>query len=376
LLRGLLRSKRLAGAIVYGGYKEPYQANARWLAGMREGMQYYAFFPEHGEPRAWNFLYPHLIAAQRMSCIADTQWGGASIAHTVARHLEEQGLGASRVGLVGVHHGQGITLPMDHYLIWRDELPDLELVDITQDVERLAVVRSPEELTFYQQGAEYTDGTMEGLIRATKAGASEVSLYGRMVVAAYEQGGEVDLALLGSTAMAQPDMAYPRHTPSERVLGRGDVLLNEISVHYGGCSGQLAVPISVGQPSSEYRDLYQIARSTFENIQRILRPGATQDDVAAACRPITDAGLTALAPVIHGWPDPPRYPYLSLSTAPEAERGDPFVLEENMLVVIQPNPATADLRRGVHLGALHVVTREGGRNLQRHPLDFVVVEGD
>ncbi len=74
LLQGLLVEKGLSGAIVYGGYKELYQSNARWLTGMRESMQFYAFFPLKGDPTAWNSLYPHLLAAQRMSAIPDTRW--------------------------------------------------------------------------------------------------------------------------------------------------------------------------------------------------------------------------------------------------------------------------------------------------------------
>lgn len=375
LLRDLVVGKGLDGAVVYGGYKELYQANARWLTGMRESMQFYAFFPANGAPTAWNSLYPHLHAARRMSAIPDTQWGGASIGHTVARHVQVLGLDRGRLGLVGVHSRRGITLPMDHYLIWREELPGVEFVNITQDIEDLQQVKSDEELEFYGRGAQYTDYAMAELIKAIQPGATEVGLYGRILSAAYEGGGDsLDVVLLGSTSMREPDMPYPRHVPSRRVIQSGDIVLNEISVGHGGCSGQLIIPISVGTPTPEYRELYRVAREVFENVRRVLRPGATQDDVLKAARPILAAGLVAEAPIIHGWPNPPMFPILPLGKPAETYNPQPFVLRENQLIMIEPNPTTPDLRRGVFLGALCVVTPEGGRCLQQHPLDFAVVQ--
>ncbi len=374
LLRDLLTREKIDAAIVYAGYKEMFQGNSRWLTGMREMMQSYSVFPRQGEPTAFNSLYPHLECARRISAIADTQWGGPSIAHTVAGKIKALGLAGGRIGLVGVHADRGITLPMDHYLIFKEEMPQAEFVNITRQVEDLTMVRSDEELSFFAKGAEYTDYTMAQLIKAVKPGASEVDLYGRIMVSAYECGGSPDFALLGSTSQQNPDMPYPWHVPSERVVQPGDIVLNEISVSYGACSGQLIVPISVGEPLPEYRELHRVARMTLDSVARALRPGATQDDIAAAARPLLDAGFVAQAPIIHGWPNPPMRPILAVGVKGDAYgKRAPFSLQEHMLVMIEPNPATPDLKKGLFLGALHVVTKEGGYCLHKHPLDFAVV---
>jgi len=372
-LRDLLVRQGLDGAIVYGGYKTMYQANARWLTNMAEGMQYYAFFPVKGEPTAWNALYPHLIAAQRMSVIPDTRWGGQSIAHAVAARIKELGLAKSRLGLIGVHAARGLTLPMDHYLIWQEELPNVELVNITREFEDMRLIKSDEEIAFYERGAELTDCTMAELIKAIKPGVDEKALYGRILTAAHEVGGEFDFALLGSTPMADPNMPYPWHVPTERRIEPGDVILNEISVGFGGCSGQLIVPICVGEPDHEYQELYAIARQTLENVRRVLRPGATHDDIIEAGRPITDNGLTSQASLVHGWPNPPMRPAVRLGDRGRSEMAEKFTLQENMVIMIEPNPTTPDRKRGIFLGALHVVKPEGGYNLHKHTLDFVRV---
>jgi Xaa-Pro aminopeptidase len=374
LLRGVMREKGLDVTIVYGGYKEMYQQNGRWLTGMREAMHFYGVFPLDGEPTAYNSLYPHLICAQRISAIPDTRWGGPSMSLTVAERVKELGLAGGRIGLVGVHSDRGITLPMDHYLIFREEMPKAELVNITREVEDLQLVKSEEELSFFAKGAAYTDYTMAELIKAVKPGVSEVDLYGRIMIAAHECGGSPDFALLGSTSMAEPDMPYPWHIPSERVVQTGDIVLNEISVSYGACSGQLIVPIAVGEPPAEYRELHAVARHTLDEVAKVLRPGATQDDIAEAATPITDAGFIAQAPIIHGWPNPPMRPVLSVGIRADSYgKAVPFTLQENMLIMVEPNPATLDRKKGLFVGAMHVVTKEGGYNLHKHPLDFAVV---
>ena len=373
LLYGLMDQKGVDVAIVYAGYSRMYQQNSRWLTGMRESMQAYAVFPRRGEATTWNSLYPHLICAQRVSALKDTRWGGPNIAQTVVNRIKELGLDKGRIGLVGVHADRNITLPMDHYLVFQEQMPQAEIVNITRDVEDLGMVRSEEELSFYARGAEYTDQTMAELIKAVKPGVSETQLYGRVMCAAWESGGEPDFALLGSTSMTSPDMPYPWHIPSERVIEDGDIVLNELSVNYGGCSGQLIIPISVGQPTPEYRELHRVALETLRRVAKVLRPGATRDDIAGAGAYITDSGFIAQAPIVHGWPNPPMRPIIPIGIQADSYgKVEQFRLKENMLMMIEPNPATPDLKKGLFLGALHVVTPEGGYCLQKHPLDLAV----
>jgi Xaa-Pro aminopeptidase len=373
LLFGLMDHQGIDLAIVYSGYSSMFQQTGRWLTGMRESMQSYAVFPRHGEPTAWNSLYPHLICAQRVSALKDTRWGGPNIAQTVVNRIKDHGLEKGRIGLIGVHADRNITLPMDHYLVFKEQMPQAEIVNITRDVEDLGMERSAEELSFYARGAECTDYTMAQLIKAVKPGASETSLYARIMCAAWESGGEPEFALLGSTSMTSPDMPYPWHIPSERVIEEGDIVLNELSVKYGGCSGQLIIPISVGQPTAEYVELHRVALETLRRVAKVLRPGATRDDISQAGSYITDCGFIAQAPIVHGWPNPPMRPIIPIGIQADSYgKVEQFRLKENMLMMIEPNPATADLKKGLFLGALHVVTADGGFSLQKHPLDFAV----
>lgn len=355
--------------IVYGGYREMYQQNALWITGCREMFQYYVVFPRAGEPTVFGAVGPHLLNTQRMTSIADVRGGGSAPAGPVMDRIEELGLGKSSIGIVGVHSGRTVDLPHGHFEHFRQGMPEAEFKFLTREFENeLLWVKSPTELKFYERGAACTDASMAALIAGVRPGVTEVELYGDLMAGGYKAGGMVEFALLGSTPMSDPEMPYPWHVPSHRKVGPGDIIQNEISVAYAGCSGQLIVPIALGEPTAEYRELYELAREVHDRIARVLKPGNTEQEILEAASPIKDAGMTSM-PLVHGWPNPPIRPF---ATIPQREGAESFKLVENQLIMLEPNPTYSDHKHGLFLGALHVVTPEGGKNLHEHPLDFVV----
>ncbi len=192
--------------------------------------------------------------------------------------------------------------------------------------------------------------------------------------AGYRAGWEPDFALLGSTPMSDPVMPYPWHHPSLRRLRSGDIVLNEISIGHNGCSGQLIIPIALGEPPAEYRELYDVARRTLggrggrsqaRQLHRRRREGRPAcerrgDDPAGPADPrLAEPGGQSILVGLSG-----RRP---LSEEPH------YVSYENQLVMVEPNPTTHERKRGVFLGTLYVVTPGGGKNLHSHPLDFAIV---
>jgi hypothetical protein len=62
------------------------------------------------------------------------------------------------------------------------------------------------------------------------------------------------------------------------------------------------------------------------------------------------------------------WPWREDNLPPEGRR-----FEQNMAIVIQPNPITPDERMGLQLGALTVVTEKGAECLHQVPFEPVVV---
>jgi len=124
--------------------------------------------------------------------------------------------------------------------------------------------------------------------------------------------------------------------------------------------------------SDIYQDLFDVALEAYENIQKVVVPGATEQDVFEACRVITDNGFKIHAPVLHGWSVGIHWPLVGLPGL-EGWLTSEVVFEEGMCLMIEPNPITPDEKYGVFFGDVHVLEREGLRPLQKFPREFVVV---
>jgi len=371
-LRCAMENEGLDCLLIYGGYREMYQANSFWITNYADCFQSWTVFPLKGEPVLYNTLYPHLLYAKKVSIINKTEWGGPEIAKTVVNDIKEKGLENSTIGLVGVDSRRTVNFPQSHFGIFEKELPNVRFVDVTMMVEKLRAVKSMEEIAFVEKGADITDKCMEALVDALKPGVTDYELYAIINNVAYRLGGEPNFTLFASTSMSNPNMPYPWPKPSKRKINNGDLVSNELCANYMGYSGQLIRPIALGEPTKELWKLYNTAEELYHAIADAIKPGNTEQDVIEAVRPIAQKGdFHQQAPLVHGWDNKPDRPWIGLPGAAQFPI-TPHVFEEGQLIMIEPNPCSMDLKKGIFLGSLHVVTQNGCRCLQKFPLEFII----
>ncbi len=321
-------------------------------------------FPDEGEPTLFVQMYNHVPNARREARCNDVRWGGPASAAAVAANLHARKLGKSRIGLVG-------ALSFQQYELLKRELPDAVFVDFSAQMARLRQIKSAEELVFLRKGAELSDLAIEALEREARPGISEHDL-AEIVESAYlGLGGRTHIHYMGTTPMNNPNLCVPSQHQSNRLLQRGDVLITEISAHYHGYAGQILRPFAIGTPpTSAYAHLYDVALEAFERIARVVRAGATSDDILDAAEYIHQAGFTICDDLVHGFGGGYLAPVLRTRRT-SARIPETFVLRENMVIVIQPNIITEDERMGVQVGEMLLVTSAGVESLHRYPMRFV-----
>ncbi|NPV71877.1 MAG: aminopeptidase P family protein [Firmicutes bacterium] len=373
-LRKSMDERGLDCLLIYGGYKEMYQANAFWVTNYADCFQSWTVFPLQGEPALYNTLYPHLLYAKKVSVIRTTEWGGPSIAETVVKRVKELGLGEARIGLVGIDSRRTVNFPQSHYEVFCRELPGAKFEDATTLVEKIRSVKSAEEISFVEKGAKITDSCMKALVDAVRPGVTDFELYAVINETAYRLGGAPNFTLFASTSMLDPNMPYPWPQPSKRTVKKQDLISNELCANYAGYSGQLIRPIALGKPPKEFLEIYKIAEDLYHAIAGAIKPGNTEQDVINAVKPIAArGGFYQQAPLVHGWDNKPDRPWIGLPGAAHFPI-TPHVFEEGQLIMIEPNPCSLDLKKGIFLGSLHVVTGTGCRCLQEFPLEFTIKE--
>lgn len=357
--------------VVHGGPGLGYhnQVNAHYLSNYVDQVATYVVFPLTGDPVQFVSIYPWLPMGEIISVINDVRVGSVREVGDVLKGYRN----IRRVGVVG-SGGIAKSIPHDHYEVLRQQLPNADFVLAADLLELVRHIPSAEELTWFSRGAELSDMAFRALVDATRPGVADYELFAAIHHSYLKEGGTFYFSWLGSTSMADPVMPYPWSHPSGRRVQKGDVILMEVSAGYWGYAGQLQRVITLGEPSPLYQQLFALSRQVYEEVSRALVAGTKLEALNTAAARIEQAGFTIQCPVVHGWGQRLTPPFCGIPGLQQWHSDPQTVLDENQLIVVEPNPCTPDLRAGVMLGNLNIVTRSGGRSLQKTPLDLVVLD--
>jgi len=379
-IRRMMSAENVNCLLIYGDSMKSnrMQANVRYITNFVDEVVSYVFFPLEGELTQWMDLKHHLTNARAVSVIKDMrprsgQRGRLNMGHALVERIKEARLESGKIGIVG--YSLHPWLPYEIMLVMKAELPNVEFKNVTPAYDAIQTVHSLEEVKFMEKGAKFTDLAAAGMVSAMKPGMTEAEVYGHTHTASLMRGGEFDFSLIGSTSMAHPVLPYPFPIPSRRRIKAGDIVSTEISAGYWGYEGQICRSFAVKKkPKGEWQDLFDLALEVYKEVQRLLKPGNSSRDVAKIATRITEAGYIAEAPLIHGLS--PGAGFGSPYDVWVPDEGVPDVsdveFKENVPIMIEPNPCTPDLRKGVFLGNANRVTEYGGKSYQKFPLEFIV----
>ena len=302
-------------------------------------------------------LFNHVPNAREMSVVTDVRWGGTDSTSAVAAEIRARA--ARRVGLVGAISYQA------HQRLTA-ATPGVEWVDLTVPFRRMRLVKSAEEIAWTERAAAVCDVAIDALVHAARPGMRE-DVLGSIVEHSYgAAGGQHGICFLASAPMTGGGRAVPAQNWSDRVIQDGDAVLIELSAGIGGVTGQVLRTVAVGDPPGAYRELHAVAEAAFDAIVANARPGAPASDLLRAAGLIDDAGLTVIDDVVHGYGGGYLAPVLRTPATSHGPAPD-LTLTPGMMLVIQPNVVTPDLRLGVQTGELVVITEDGARSLHAAP---------
>lgn len=361
LVRTMMDEQGLDALVVFGwsAIGRAVQADVHYLSGYLGMRDNYVLFPVGDEPVLYAQSYNHVPNAAEVAVI-EARWGGVDSGATLGQELGR--LDTRRVGVVGM-------MPYQHHESMRAAAPGVEFSDVTRAFRLLRVKKSPEELEWLRHGAEFTDRALEALEAETRPGMREFELAEVIEHAYLGDGGLTGFYYLATTPMASPIRCVPAQVLSNRVIEEGDLLTTEISVAFGGYSGQgLRTYTIAAEPTPQISELGAVASEVYRQVAKATIPGATHEDVWEASDLISGSGFTIRDGLVHGFGIGLLPP--SLRTRDATHEPDPWVFEAGQTVVIQPNVITLDESVGVQMGDLCVVTPEGAQSLHRLPIEM------
>lgn len=377
-LRQKMRELGLDCVIAPGGPSHwSFGSGMLWLTGHWEwhALAAYAVVPLAGEPTLiYGMGGTHIEAVRRETAhaVADVRSSrGGRFGEVMAEFIREAGLERGRIGLLEVDPRHGDYLPVNQYEVLRRELPEAELVFTKGLMHELLSAHSTEELDCVRVAGQLCQRAMEAIVERAVPGRTEHQLRAAAASAILEGGGEIDFLIIGSTPMAAPSMIFGNPRPSGRVLADGDLIVMELAAGYRGYTAQIGSPICVGEPPTAVRRFWdEIVLPGYLGMAEKVGPGQPLEGLREAGRFFRGQGAQSRPIHVHGIDLVSSAPHIFT----ERVAAEPFeqVMRPGMVLVVEPNPVTADGMLGMFLGHTFIVTDGGRECVDAFPLELIV----
>jgi Xaa-Pro dipeptidase len=311
-----------------------------------------------------------LRQAQHTSTISDiriwTDAAGASPAAQLKDMLVSLGVRGKRLGIesnsYGLTHFNGKAV--DEALAGT-----CSLVEASDLVNQLRVVKSAAELVYVRKAGELGDLALKAGVKKTKAGADEGEILAAQQSAIFAGGGDypANEFIIGSGR----DALLCRYKSGRRVLSKRDQLTLEFAGVYRHYHAAFMRTLIIGAPSKRHKAMDVAAREALAAVEAVLRPGKTAGAVFAAHAEVMDShgmqkhrlnacGYSLGAKFTPSWMDTPMF-----------YRDNPTVIEPNMvffahMILMDSGNATAFC-----LGRTYIVTAGDPEPVSHYSLEMI-----
>jgi Xaa-Pro aminopeptidase len=363
-IQALMDQEGVDALLVYGTGR--YASDVYWLTDWPCSREAYVLFQSGKEPVVLMQLFNHFPMAKVMSIVRDVRWAGANTANSVLDLVQDRGLEAKKIGLVG-------SLPYQHYNRLHEKFPKASFADLSGKMRTMRAVRSAEEINRIHLASKLTDQSIEALAQGLKAGMREDEIPAIIEPVYLKQSGYAGIHFMSSMPMRHPDFPVPSQFQSNRKLEKGDCLITEISGAYSGYSGQIHRSFSIGEgPTPEWQKMHDAAVEGFETLARVIKDGATTAEAEEAAEIIHKRGYSIYDDLVHGVN---QYPPIFQTKTTKRHDSREMTFRENMVIVIQPNLMTHDEKMGLQFGETLRVTKNGCESLNAYPREWVICQG-
>jgi len=314
---------------------------------------------------------PDRLQAQITSTITDIRIWVDEAGHNPASDLVSM---LTDFGCQGQHlgielHAYGLTAQ-----VWSTISPTItrhcNLVDVSELVNQIRVIKSSSEMVYVQRAAELADDALDEAIRLSAPGVFDGEILAAMHAAIYRGGGDdpANEFILGSGQNA----LLCRYHSGRRHLSKQDQLTLEFAGVYRHYHAAMMRTIIVGQPKARQVAMHQACVEAILACQSVLKPGATVGDVFDIHARVMDAhgfqkmrmnacGYSLGATYAPTWMDWPMF-----------YTGNTVQIEPNMIYFLHMILFDSDHAMAMTLGEPVRVTDSGCERLSRHNLNLIV----
>lgn len=195
----------------------------------------------------------------------------------LALALDRAGLSSARLGLVGA---DSLAVGLYDYLM--AATPNIRWEPADEILEQARRIKSSAEMAVIRKAVSVGDAVMTAMLRAVRAGATELQVHAAGLRAGLERGlAPYDIP---GASGAAPSFFAPSSLPSwsERTLDEGDLWRADMYGFWHGYMFDFSRSTVAGRPSDAQLEVLEAATGVVEDIVDAIGPGVTFAEAHAA----------------------------------------------------------------------------------------------
>lgn len=298
-------------------------------------------------------------------------WGGGTPEDPVEALLglmKEKGFLNSRIGLeVPAYY----LHPYEHKRIV-EFLGESLVMDATDLVGRVKLIKSPAEIGYIRQAAGILDIGLEAGIGAIREGNSERDVSAAIHCAMLSAGSDIPSSPMNF--LTGPRSAYAHGEPSDRVMKNGDFMHIQYGAHYRRYCSTLGRQFCLGAPTAKMQEVYDVVRDAGDACIAEMKPGVrAQIPHEAARKVIAGAGMERYRIHFSGYALGAAFPPTWVEPL-FLESGSETILEPGMVIAVEPPVLGREDGIGARLIDNLLITADGAEILSNSSRDLIVLD--
>lgn len=263
-LRKLLIENELDALLITSGYNRRYMTNFTGTAGA-------AIVSEDDAVFITDFRYMEQ-AADQIKDFRIVQHEKTMI-EEVAKQLEE--MKVKRAGF----EKNDLTFGM--YQLYKSKVA-AELIPTAGLIEKLRIIKTPEELEILKQAAKIADDAFTHICGFIKAGMTELEVSNELEFFMRKQGAAS--SSFDTIVASGIRGALPHGVASEKKIQSGELVTLDYGALYNGYISDITRTVAVGEPSDKMREIYEITLAAQKLAVEGIKPGMTGIQADALAR--------------------------------------------------------------------------------------------
>jgi Xaa-Pro aminopeptidase len=168
----------------------------------------------------------------------------------------------------------------------QDELPDARFLSATPVLRELRMIKDEQEIENIRIASAKTDTAWENFVKTARiTGLTEREAGEQLADLMAKEGlPRPTFMIVGSG----PNSASPHYMTGDRVIEKGDAVVFDFGARWNHYTSDLTRTVYVGEPTEEYRKVYNIVLEANRAAYAAVKPGVACQEIDRAARKVID----------------------------------------------------------------------------------------